>query len=97
MGVSFSAPLIKVLKEGQVAAYLAFKVIDHVPGINQDDKKAKEVLRESMSGKIEFKDVDFAYPSKKDQKVLKSFSCVFEAGKTTALVGPSGSGKSTII
>jgi len=29
--------------------------------------------------------------------VLKDFSCVFEAGKTTALVGPSGSGKSTII
>lgn len=29
--------------------------------------------------------------------VLKNFSCVFEAGKTTALVGPSGSGKSTVI
>jgi len=29
--------------------------------------------------------------------VLKDFSCTFEAGKTTALVGPSGSGKSTII
>ena len=29
--------------------------------------------------------------------ILKDFSCVFEAGKTTALVGPSGSGKSTII
>jgi ABC-type multidrug transport system fused ATPase/permease subunit len=28
---------------------------------------------------------------------LNKFSCVFEEGKTTALVGPSGSGKSTII
>lgn len=28
---------------------------------------------------------------------MKKFSCVFEEGKTTALVGPSGSGKSTII
>ena len=28
---------------------------------------------------------------------MKNFSCIFEAGKTTALVGPSGSGKSTII
>ena len=27
----------------------------------------------------------------------KNFKCVFEEGKTTALVGPSGSGKSTII
>jgi len=30
-------------------------------------------------------------------QVLKDFSCVFEAGKTTALVGPSGSGKSTVV
>lgn len=29
--------------------------------------------------------------------MLKNFSAVFEAGKTTALVGPSGSGKSTVI
>jgi len=28
---------------------------------------------------------------------LKSLNCVFEAGKTTAIVGPSGSGKSTVI
>ena len=29
--------------------------------------------------------------------MLKDFTCTFEAGKTTALVGPSGSGKSTVI
>lgn len=29
--------------------------------------------------------------------MLNNFTCNFEAGKTTALVGPSGSGKSTII
>lgn len=29
--------------------------------------------------------------------VLKNFSCTFEKGKTTAIVGPSGSGKSTIV
>jgi ATP-binding cassette subfamily B (MDR/TAP) protein 1 len=50
-----------------------------------------------MQGLYEFKNVEFTYPSRPDHKILKSFSCVFEAGKTTALVGPSGSGKSTII
>jgi ABC-type multidrug transport system fused ATPase/permease subunit len=44
-----------------------------------------------------FKDIEFVYPSKTDQMILKKFNCVFEANKTTALVGPSGSGKSTII
>ena len=29
--------------------------------------------------------------------VLKNFSCTFEKGKTTAIVGPSRSGKSTIV
>jgi ATP-binding cassette subfamily B (MDR/TAP) protein 1 len=28
---------------------------------------------------------------------LRDFSCKFELGKTTAIVGPSGSGKSTIV
>ena len=41
--------------------------------------------------------MNFTYPSRKELQVLKNFSCVFEAGQTTALVGPSGSGKSTII
>jgi ATP-binding cassette, subfamily B (MDR/TAP), member 1 len=50
-----------------------------------------------MKGFYEFKNVEFTYPSRPDNKILKQFSCVFEAGKTTALVGPSGSGKSTII
>lgn len=50
-----------------------------------------------MKGKIEFKDVVFKYPTRPELTILKSFSCVFESGKTTALVGPSGSGKSTII
>jgi ABC-type multidrug transport system fused ATPase/permease subunit len=50
-----------------------------------------------MKGRVEFKNVSFSYPTRKDLMALDNFSCVFEAGKTTALVGPSGSGKSTII
>ena len=53
--------------------------------------------RNTCRGKIEFKNVHFTYPTRQDLQVLKGFSCVFEEGKTTALVGPSGSGKSTII
>ena len=41
--------------------------------------------------------MSFKYPSRDDLTVLDDFSCVFEAGKTTALVGPSGCGKSTIV
>jgi ATP-binding cassette subfamily B (MDR/TAP) protein 1 len=55
------------------------------------------VKRELIKGTFEFKNVFFNYPSRTDLTVLNDFSCVFEANKTTALVGPSGSGKSTII
>jgi len=50
-----------------------------------------------MQGQFEFRNVDFFYPARPDNKILDQFSCIFEAGKTTALVGPSGSGKSTTI
>jgi ATP-binding cassette subfamily B (MDR/TAP) protein 1 len=55
------------------------------------------VDKNTFKGFIEFKNVNFFYPSRKDLKVLDDFSCKFESGKTTALVGASGSGKSTII
>lgn len=51
----------------------------------------------SAHGDIEFRDVCFSYPTRKDVQILRNFNAVFQAGKTTALVGPSGSGKSTIV
>jgi ATP-binding cassette, subfamily B (MDR/TAP), member 1 len=71
--------------------------MDHKPKIIADDSSAKKLKRDEIKGHIEFKNVTFKYPSRDDLIVLKNFSCVFEQGKTTALVGPSGSGKSTII
>ena len=53
--------------------------------------------KEELNGEIKFENVSFTYPTRPDLKVLKNFTCTFEAGKTIALVGPSGSGKSTII
>ena len=51
----------------------------------------------NLRGKIEFKNVTFAYPTKPDQKILKNISFTIEPGQAAALVGYSGCGKSTII
>ena len=48
-------------------------------------------------GEIVFKDVEFAYPTRKSAKVLDKLNLTIEAGKTVALVGQSGCGKSTVI
>ena len=55
-------------------------------------KKPEKVL-----GEIEFHNVRFAYPARKDAEVFKGVSLRIEAGKTVALVGPSGSGKSSAV
>ena len=48
-------------------------------------------------GKIEFRNVTFAYPTKPEIDVLKNVSFVIEPGQSAGLVGYSGCGKSTII
>jgi ATP-binding cassette subfamily B (MDR/TAP) protein 1 len=48
-------------------------------------------------GRIEFKNVTFAYPTRPKNPALKNFSMVIEAGTHVSLVGPSGSGKSSIV
>jgi len=52
---------------------------------------------DGFKGKIEFKDVQFSYPSRPDIHVLKGISFKVDQGEQVALVGPSGAGKSTII
>jgi ATP-binding cassette subfamily B protein len=50
-----------------------------------------------LNGKIEFRHVTFAYPTRKDVTVLKDLNFSISPGEKVALVGRSGSGKSTII
>lgn len=55
--------------------------------------KPDALIPESISGKIEFKEVSFGYGKR---EVLKNISFSIPEGSFTALVGKSGSGKSTI-
>ncbi len=49
-----------------------------------------------VKGDLEFKNIQFTYPTRKDFEVLKNISFSVKAGETVALVGSSGSGKSTL-
>lgn len=46
---------------------------------------------------IEFKDVEFSYPTRKGSKALSSVSFKIPVNSFVGIIGPSGSGKSTII
>ena len=69
-----------------------FSILDMVPEV-VDDEDAIELER--IEGKIEFKDVWFAY--KPDEWVLKGVSFTVEPKQTVAFVGSTGSGKTTIL
>jgi len=53
------------------------------------------VSKDHFNGKIEFKNVHFAYDDK--QEVLKGIEFKVNPGETVAIVGATGAGKSTII
>jgi ABC-type multidrug transport system fused ATPase/permease subunit len=74
------------------------KVVDfmkHVPDVNS--KGGKVSKDEIDAAEIEFKNVTFAYPSKKDVNVSDDLSLKIEKNKVVALVGQSGCGKSSVI
>lgn len=50
----------------------------------------------SLFGQVEFRNVHFSYPTRREQQVLNDFNLTLPAGKVVALVGSSGGGKSTV-
>lgn len=88
-------PFISALAAARVAAAKLYAVIDNVPTIDVEQEGGHKP--EKIMGKLEFRNVTFAYPSRPDQTILKNFNLTIEAGKSVALAGESGSGKSTLI
>ena len=53
-------------------------------------------IQEQKAAIIQFKDVNFSYPSRPDSAALKNINLNIPTGKVIALVGPSGAGKTTL-
>ena len=85
------ADKFNVLQMGMVAAERVFKVLDNEDVTLNEGTYAPA----DIQGKIEFKDVCFAY--NEPNWVLDHLNFNVEAGTTVALVGSTGSGKTSII
>ena len=70
------------------------EVLDTEPSIT--DPAKPQPLAPGGMGRIEFRNVTFAYPGA-DEPVLSNISFVAEPGQTTAFIGSTGSGKSTLV
>jgi ATP-binding cassette subfamily B (MDR/TAP) protein 1 len=87
--------------KAQAAATKIFNIIEQPSDINaveMDKEEGKKRLNfETVEGKIEFKDVWFRYPTRKDDFVLKGLTLTINPNESVALVGESGCGKSTFV
>ncbi|CAM4723644.1 unnamed protein product [Leuciscus chuanchicus] len=50
----------------------------------------------SLTGRVDFMNIDFSYPTRPGNQILKNFNLTLPPCKTVAIVGESGGGKSTV-
>ncbi|OVA08306.1 ABC transporter [Macleaya cordata] len=94
-GLALSLSYFAQFAQGTVAAGRVFEIIDRVPEIDPYNIEGKTLSISGVRGRIVFKDVSFAYPSRPTAQILQSLNLIVPPSKTLALVGPSGGGKST--
>ena len=82
----------ETLQAGLAASERVFFLIDQQPEIESGDKN---IDRQAMQGRMEFKNISFSYANSKVSS-LNQVSLEIEPYQTIALVGASGSGKSTL-
>ncbi|XP_056169654.1 ABC transporter B family member 15-like [Syzygium oleosum] len=96
-GVALGSALsnLKYFSEACLAGEHIAEVMKRVPSIDPENMDGETI--QNVAGNIEFRHIEFAYPSRPGNIIFSDFSLSILSGKTLALVGGSGSGKSTII
>lgn len=68
-------------------------ITDGVPG----QTKAVSAKSASVKGKVEFRNVSFAYPGMEKERIIQNFSLTINPGETIGILGATGCGKSSLV
>ncbi|XP_076620069.1 multi drug resistance 49 isoform X1 [Colletes latitarsis] len=93
--MGLTSPHLEAFAVARGSAAAIFQVLDRTPVIDSLSREGQRLP--SVNGEIEFTNVHFQYPARKDVKVLQGLNLKINHGETVALVGGSGCGKSTCL
>lgn len=94
--IAEAGSMTKDISRGSNAVGSVFAILDRFSEIDPL-RSGLDAAKANIRGRVELKNVFFAYPARPDQLIFNGLNLKIRAGSTVALVGQSGSGKSTII
>lgn len=83
------------LMKGFGAGVRLWQLLDRTPDLPLNEGLVLD--EHNLKGRLEFSDVSFAYPTRKEAPIFQNLDLLVPAGSVMAVVGPSGSGKSTLV
>ncbi|XP_040289642.1 ATP-dependent translocase ABCB1-like [Bufo bufo] len=83
------------LGAAKFSAERIFKLVDRIPAIDIYSEEGQTLKQ--MEGNLEFKNIQFVYPTRPNVQILQGLNLKVSKGQTLALVGSSGCGKSTVV
>lgn len=96
-GVMMFAMIFQTISRGMASYRRVQEVLDCKPAISDGSGAGVSESGSSSGGRIEFRDVSFAYPGGSGEKVLEHINLTIEPGETLAVLGATGSGKSSLV
>ncbi|KAM4593278.1 ATP-binding cassette sub-family B member 10, mitochondrial [Odontesthes bonariensis] len=83
------------LMRGFGAGARLWELLDRKPELPLNEGRV--LPADQLKGQLEFRNVSFAYPTRKEASIFQNLNLLVPAGTIMAVVGPSGSGKSSLV